>query len=493
VAYELGIEGGILVSGKARRRVNLYVEAGTIAAVTPERHESRQRVDASDLFVLPGMIDGHVHFQDPGDTTREDFITGSSAAAAGGTTTVIEHTHSDPVRSSRFFQEKRAYLQTRSLVDYGLAAHVWPEDVSQVESLWRAGAQFFKAFTCTTHGVPALLPGAMLDLFRVVARFDGLCLVHCEDEFITAANEESLKKAGRKDYGILLEWRTREAEQVAASTAALLVRLTGARTIIAHVSHPHVLDLIARDRGAGARVWVESCPQYFYLREEEVLEHGPLRKFTPPARNEAEAEALWQRLDAGEITHISTDHARSNLAQKAEGKHDMWQCHFGLPGIQTTLTMLLNAVNGGRLTLERIVQVAAEMLAKLYRLWPKKGCLEPGADADLVLVDMAREQIITSDRMLSKAGWSPYEGFKVKGIPAATILAASWSHKPERSKRNPGQAVISLAPARGNGATTLLTMQCPIAKTSPIAARACTVVGLKRSSSSSRSNHPKTF
>lgn len=220
----------------------------------------------------------------------------------------------------------------------------------------------------------------------------------------------------------LLEWRTREAEQVAASTVALLVRLSGVRTIIAHVSHPAVLDLIARDRRAGARLWVESCAQYFYLHEDEVLDYGPLRKFTPPARSEAETRQLWQRLAAGEITHISTDHAPSTLAQKAEGKEDMWQCHFGLPGIQTTLTMLLNAVNADRLSLEQVVTLTAETPAHLYRLWPRKGNLQPGADADLVLVDMARAHTLTNASMLSKAGWTPYEGFAVKGFPVATYV-----------------------------------------------------------------------
>ncbi|TAJ99465.1 hypothetical protein EPO44_10470, partial [bacterium] len=381
MAYDLGIEGGVIVSGSGRRQAHLYVQDGAIAAVADERLGARERLDVSGLFVLPGVIDGHVHFQDPGDTSREDFIAGSSAAAVGGVTTLIEHTHSHPVRDIGFFEEKAVHLRDRSVIDYGLAAHVWPEDVAQVERLWRAGVQFFKVFTCATHGVPAILPGPMLELFHAVAKFDGLCLVHCEDEFITAANEERLRKLGRKDYGILLEWRTREAEQVAVNTTALLARLTGARTIIAHVSHPQALDLISRERAAGARLWVESCPQYFYLNEDEVLQYGPLRKFTPPARSLAEAEGLWQRLAAGEITHISTDHAPSTLEQKAEGKHDMWQCHFGLPGIQTTLTMLLNAVNTGRLTLEHVVRLVAETPAALYRLWPKKGNLRPGADA----------------------------------------------------------------------------------------------------------------
>lgn len=422
MAYDLGIEGGIVVSGHGRCRANLYVQDGVIAAVTEDRLEARDNCNAADLFVLPGMIDGHVHFQDPGDTSREDFVSGSSAAAVGGITTVIEHTHSHPIRTPSFLEEKNAHLTDRSIVDYGLAAHVWPEDVPQVKELWRAGIQFFKVFTCTTHGVPAVLPGAMLRLFREVATFDGLCLVHCEDEFITAENEMRLRNLGRKDYGILSEWRSREAEEAAANSVALLARLSGARTIIAHVSHPAVLDIIARDRLAGARLWVESCPQYFYLREADVLKYGPLRKFTPPARSEEEAQGLWQRLVAGEITHISTDHAPSTLAQKAEGLNDMWNCHFGLPGVQTTLAMLLNAVHAGLLTLERVVQLVSETPARIYRLWPRKGNLQPGTDADIVLVDMARVDTLTNEMMLSKAGWTPYDGLRVQGFPVATYV-----------------------------------------------------------------------
>jgi dihydroorotase-like cyclic amidohydrolase len=251
---------------------------------------------------------------------------------------------------------------------------------------------------------------------------------------------------GRKDYGILLEWRTREAEQLAASVVALLARFTHARTVIAHVSHPAVLDLIARDRRAGARLWVESCPQYFYLREDEVFRHGPLRKFTPPARSEAEAQTLWQRLAAGEITHISTDHAPSTLAQKAEGKEDMWQCHFGLPGIQTTLTMLLNAVNDGRLTLEQVVKLTAETPAQLYRLWPRKGNLQPGADADIVLVDLGRSETLKNEMMLSKAGWTPYGGFKVKGVPVATHVRGKLVAQDGKTMAPPGTGECTPGP-----------------------------------------------
>lgn len=420
--YDLAIEGGTLVSGTGLEKQNLYIQEGVVANVTTDRLEARQHCDASGLWVLPGMIDGHVHFQDPGDSSREDFVSGSSAAAVGGVTTVIEHTHSHPVRNTRFLQEKIAHLENRSLVDYGLGAHVWPEDIPQVEELWRAGLQFFKIFTCNTHGVPAILSGRMLQLFQSLARFDGLCLVHCEDEFITADNEASLRKLGRKDYGILSQWRSQEAEQVAANTVVLLARLTGAPTIIAHISHPEVLDIVARGRQEGARLWAESCPHYFYLSEEDILKHGPYRKCTPPVRSKAQAEELWQRLAGSEITHISSDHAPSTLAQKAEGEEDMWEGHFGLPGVQTTLSMLLNAVNTGRCSLERVVQLVAETPAQLYRLWPRKGNLQPGADADIVLVDMKGKQTLSNDTMLSRSAWTPYDGVKVQGFPVATYV-----------------------------------------------------------------------
>lgn len=436
--YDLAIEGGTLVSGSGREKKNLYVQEGVVAAVTADRLQARQHCDASDLMLLPGMIDGHVHFMDPGDSSREDFVSGSSAAAAGGVTTVIEHTHSHPVRSAHFLQEKMAHLENRSLVDYGLGAHVWPEDIPRVEELWRAGLQFFKVFTCNTHGVPAILAGRMLELFRSLASFGGLCLVHCEDEFITVDNEASLRKLGRRDYGILSLWRSQEAEQVAASTVALLARITGAPTIIAHISHPEVLDIVARERQEGTRVWAESCPHYFYLSEEDILEHGPYRKCTPPVRSKEQGEKLWQRLAGSEITHISSDHAPSTLSQKAEGIEDMWKGHFGLPGVQTTLSMLLNAVNTSRCSLERVVQLVAESPAQLYGLWPRKGTLQKGADADIVLVDMKGKKTLSNDAMLSRSAWTPYDGMKVQGCPVATYLRGQLIAHEGRIAAKPG-------------------------------------------------------
>lgn len=457
--FDVGIEGGTVVTGRGVLQAHLYVQDGLIAAVSIERMAARDRIDASGLHVLPGMIDGHVHFQDPGDSSREDFIAGSSAAAIGGTTTVIEHTHSHPVRTPGFFREKAEHLRDRSVVDFGLAAHVWPEDTEvqgprsrvqgPVRQLWEAGVVFFKVFTCTTHGVPALLPGPLLGFMREIERFGGLCLVHCEDESITGENELRLRASGRKDPALLLEWRTREAEEVAASTVAQLAAMTGARTAIAHVSHPAVLDLMAGYRKRGRPIWAETCPQYLYLTEEEVHEHGPFRKFTPPARSKEESEELWRRVARGQITHISTDHAPSTRAQKEEGRENIWDCPFGLPGVQTTLTMLLEAVAAGRLTLQRVVQLTSWEPARLYGLAPRKGAIAPGADADLVLVDLAATFVLEDATMVSKAGWSPFAGREVRGRPVMTIVRGEVVARDGMVVAKPGTGRLVLGPGAG--------------------------------------------
>jgi len=419
---DLAILGGTLVTPSAVFRGHLYVADGRIAAISSERLPAARIIEADGLHVLPGMVDGHVHFMDPGAPEREDFITGSAAAAVGGTTTVIEHTHAHPVVDAAGLREKAAYLRDRSLVDFGLGAHVWPDRLDELAGVWAAGALLLKAFTCTTHGIPGILPGDLLRVFRQAAAIDAVCLVHCEDEFITADAERRLKAAGRTDPGMLPAWRSREAELVATGTVALLARLTGARVVVAHASHPAVVDLVAREADLGARVWAESCPQYFYLNEDEVLSHGAFRKFTPPARARSPEDAgqMWQRLQHGQIAYVATDHAPATRAQKQEG--DIWQVHFGLPGVETTLSLMLHAVHEGHLTLQRLVEVVADVPARLYGLHPQKGTLQLGADADVTVVDLSRERVLRDEDVVSKAGWTPYAGRRVRGQVVMTLV-----------------------------------------------------------------------
>jgi dihydroorotase (multifunctional complex type) len=415
LTFDLGIEGGEVVTPRGRAQLHVYVAAGRIAAVTPQLLEAREEVDAAGLLVMPGMVDAHVHFMDPGDATREDVPTGTAAAARAGITTVIEHTHAAPVISAQDLRAKADHLRERSRVDFALAAHAWPDRLGEVEGVWRAGATFVKAFTCTTHGLPGFDAAALNHLFRCAAACGAVCLVHAEDESLTAAAEAELRAEGRTDGGVVPLWRGRDAELTALIVTALAARLSRARVVAAHVSHGDAV------RAASGLV-IETCPQYLTLTESEVLERGPFRKFTPPARARSSDDLaqMWRALADRSIDYVASDHAPSTREQKLAGT--IWDVHFGLPGVDTTLSVLLDGAHAGKISYERVAEAYSETPARNYGLWPAKGRLEPGADADLVLVDPEERWTVRDGDVISRAGWSPFSGRTLTGRAQRTYL-----------------------------------------------------------------------
>jgi allantoinase len=424
--FDLVVRGGLVVTPRGRAPLDVYVREGQVMTLESrdQRHLASRVIEAEDLLVLPGMVDTHVHLMDPGDESREDFPSGSAAAACNGVTTIIEHTHAWPVSTVSRLAEKRDYLQGRSYIDYGLAAHVWPDHLAELASLWRAGVTFFKIFTCATHGVPATHADLMLDVLSDIAGFDGACLVHCEDDLMTARAEKLLREGRRADAGVLPEWRSREAELVAVGTVALLARLTGARVTIAHMSNPEALAVLGAQRQLGSPAVAETCPQYLLLREDEVLQYGTFRKFTPPARirSNADADAMWTAFNSDAVHILSTDHAPSTAEHKRAG--DIWNAPFGLPGLDSTFPLLLDAALTGRTSLERVVAAYAQAPARRYRIHGK-GQIAPGADADLILVDPSARRTLTDETVRSKAGWTPYAGRTVRGQVLTTLLGGS--------------------------------------------------------------------
>jgi allantoinase len=424
VQADVAIVGGTVVTGDRATPADVLVRDGLIAGVARQGAEPEAvvTVDAGGLLVMPGMVDTHVHLMDPGPTEREDFPTGTAAAAARGVTTIIEHTHAAPVRTRDDLAEKVTYLRGRSNVSFGLAAHVWPDRIDQLEEVWRAGIAFFKIFTCTTHGVPAVQGEDLRRTFQRVSRFGGTCLVHAEDEKRTREAEASLRLAGRNDPGLVAEWRSLEAELDAVGAVTELAVETGARLTIAHVSSPPVAEVIAAARRRGADLAAEACPQYLLLQEDEIREHGPLLKFTPPARSRSseESDEMWRLLASGVLTHVSTDHAPSTIAQKLAG--DIWDAPFGLPGLDTTTRLLLDAAAIGRLSWPDVVRRYAEEPARRYGLWPAKGRLAEGADADLILVDPTATVRIRDEDVISKAAWTPFAGRTTTGDVVRVFL-----------------------------------------------------------------------
>jgi allantoinase len=418
------IAGGTVVNADTAARADVTIRDGVVVAVGPSGRDidrSATIVDASGLLVLPGFVDTHVHLMDPGATDREDVPTGTAAAAARGVTTIVEHTHAAPVRRAEDMTWKLAAIRGRAHVDVGVAAHVWPDALSHLEATWLAGVTFFKIFTCSTHGVPAVEGDELRAAFEAIARFDGRCLVHCEDDALTAANEAALREAGRTDGGVIPAWRSRDAELAAVRAVAELAVVTEVRATIAHVSSPEIAAAIEDARRAGADLAAEACPQYLTLAEDEVLEHGPLRKFTPPARarDAGELATMWSLLTSGVLTHVATDHAPSTRAQKLAGS--IWDAPFGLPGLDTTSRVLFDAVHRGVLAWPDVAKRYAREPARRYGL-AGKGRLEPGADADVALVDPDATVTIRDEDVISKAGWTPYAGRTTRGDVVATFL-----------------------------------------------------------------------
>ena len=413
-----------MVTGDRMMRADVVIADGVIAAVLPHGEPpptGAQLVDADGLLVLPGFVDTHVHLMDPGATEREDIPTGTAAAAARGITTVVEHTHAAPVREPGDLRWKLEAIRGRAHVDVGVAAHVWPDHLASIAATWGAGVTFFKIFTCATHGVPAVEGDDLREAFARIAVVDGRCLVHCEDEAITAANETALRAAGRADGAVVPAWRSRDAELAAIRQVGALAAASGVRATIAHVSSPDAAAAIEDARRAGADLAAEACPQYLTLTEDEIEAHGAFRKFTPPARarDETELDAMWSLLARGVLTHVATDHAPSTREQKLAS--DIWDAPFGLPGLDTTSRVLFDAVHRGRLSWPDVALRYAEQPALRYGL-SRKGRLEPGADADLALVDPDATVTIRDDDVLSKAGWTPYAGRTTRGDVVATFL-----------------------------------------------------------------------
>jgi allantoinase len=421
---DLAVEGGTVATPSGTFKADVYVQDGKILAVGNVYDvEAKQKIDAQGLLVMPGAVDGHVHMMDPGYTEREDFTTGTAAAAVGGATTVIEHHRTEPpVLNAKLFSEKRDYCNPKAVVDFAFMGGAVPDNLHELKGMWDQGAVAFKTFTCALHGVTPMPTGNLRELFRTLATFDGITLIHAEDDSILSVNEQMLRESGRTDYLTVSDWRSEDAEFLAISSAVILARQTGVRAIFAHVSLPTSLHIIRNARLEGVKVYAESCPQYFYLTRDDLAEKGPWLKFAPSVRSSESATQMWTELELGNINVLGTDHCPFPKAEKAAGIEDIWKAPYGIPGIETTARLMLNGVNKKMVSLERVVQALCETPARLYGLYPRKGCLMPGSDADILLVDMGVRERLSNEQIVSKCGWTPYEDMEVQGKVVMTLL-----------------------------------------------------------------------
>ena len=418
---------GTIVTAWGRFQSGIGIREGKIALLSDNSGDfsGGDIIDVKGRFILPGVIDAHVHFQDPGFTHREDFEHGTAACAVGGITTAISHPMNDPpVVDNTSYETNLSAYAGRGFIDYGLHAGGTADNVGEIEKLWKdTGATAVKMFMCfSVKEFPFVQDDAMFAILETLAKCEGIAIIHAESEPLIALQEQRLKFARRKDPMAYNASRPEMAEIEAIRRAIFLLEQTRGAGIIAHVSTAQGLEEIQAGRNRGVRVWAETCPHFLTFVREDMESLGPFLKFSPVMRDESNRLKLWEMLDKGFIHTFGSDHSPFEKSEKEVGIEDIWKAPNGIPGLETLLPVLLDGVNQNRISLERVAEVTSHNPARLYGLSPKKGGIFPGADADLVVIDMDLEKPFTVSESKSKCSWSPYDGRTFKGWPVLTMV-----------------------------------------------------------------------
>jgi len=430
MAVDLIVKNGTIVSTAASYRGHVLIADGKVLEirVRDDLPQAGEVIDATGLYVLPGLIDPHVHFRSPGLEYKEDFDTGSQAAAAGGITTVIDMPNVLPPTSNiEGFQTKVERATNHAYVDYGVYAVIIEGNSDQILPLADAGVVGYKIFLGETVGnIPAPQDGEILDAWRIMAATNLRCGVHAEDNGIILYLRKKLQALGRKDPLAHLESRPAVAEAEAISRSILFAREAKSKLMIYHMSSADGVELVRRGKADGIDVAGETGPHYLIMEGQDMVRMGlgSLLKVNPPIRSREHAEALWRGLLDGTIETIGTDHSPHTPEEKMADAPmaDIWKAIPGWPGVETNVPLLLTQVNAGRMTLNHYVKVQSEGPARAWNLWPRKGNLGRGADGDITIVDMNKTGTIDKDKLHSKSKVTPFHGFQVKGLPVYTIV-----------------------------------------------------------------------
>lgn len=421
---DLLVRGGRLVTPRGTLEVSLAVADGAIVAIgnPGALPPAAEVIDARGRFVLPGVIDSHVHFREPGDEHKEDWDSGTAAAACGGVTTVLEMPNCRPptatLEALRLKQERAA---AKARVDYGIFGLVARDNLAELPKLAAGGVVAFKCYMGETVGkIPAPDDGVMLEAFETIRDLGLRVAVHAENDGIMQHRIARLKASGRSDPLAHLESRPEICAIEAVGRALAFAAWTGARLHVCHESCADVLPLIRDARARGVDVTVETCPHYLLLTAEDMKRLGPVLRMNPPVRAGHHREGLWRGLTDGTIDMLATDHSPHTVEEKT--RSDIWQAISGFPGVETAVPLMLNEVHRGRITLERYVEWSSAAPARAWGLYPRKGALQVGSDADIVIVDMDREWTIRAADLHSRSRITPFEGMRGRGRPVATLV-----------------------------------------------------------------------
>jgi allantoinase len=429
---DLVIRNGTVVTPDGVMSADIAVEDGIIAAIAPELPGGTRDIDAEGLLVLPGLIDIHVHFNEPGRTDWEGAATGSRALAAGGGVMFFDMPlNSSPCTvSAAAFDEKRAALERSSIADFALWGGLIPGSVDAMEEMAARGAIGFKAFL-SNSGLDEFPRADDLTLYRgmqTAARLGLPVAVHAENEEITAGLARQAIAEGRTGIRDYLQSRPIVAEVEAITRAAAIARETGAKLHIVHVSSGSGVAAALEARAHGTDISIETCAHYLFFTEDDACRLGAVAKCAPPLRPASERDALWECLRAGSIDVVASDHSPAPPSMKTGA--DFFSVWGGIAGVQCTLPVLLASVEqafgllvAGRRPAppEQIAGLTAGFAAQRFQL-PNKGAIQTGNDADFVFVDLAASATLTMGHLYQRHKQTPYLGASFRGVVRRTLL-----------------------------------------------------------------------
>jgi allantoinase len=436
----LRVKHGTVVNSRGRIPADILCVDGKIASIEApgSRSPVDDEIDASGLLVFPGFIDPHVHSRDPGLTHKEDFAHSSRAAAAGGITTLLEMPNSvPPVTDVATLLAKAAHYEDSAHVDFGLwALSLGADNLQEIPRLVAEGVVGVKLFWgYALHRVTKqlvynladeppenlILPpdnGVVLELFSVIAKTGALLAAHCEDRGVLASAQRALARP-LSSYEDLLTARPDTAEAASIALGVEFSRAAGCRFHVVHMSSERGVAIVRQAQKDGISVSAETCPHYLSLTDRDFASIGALMKVYPPVRTKRDQDALWGAVGDGTICSLGSDHAPHTIDEK---RQSLAVQPAGTIGVETLVPVMLNQMSNGRIDAERLAWVLSEGTARLYGLYPRKGALLPGSDADFTLVDPEADFTIMNESLHSKHPISPWHRHRGRGRVRLGIL-----------------------------------------------------------------------
>ena len=431
---DVRVVNGTLVTPAGRVRADLGVAGGKIVGqyVPGEAPEAARTIDAVDLLVLPGIVDAHFHCRAPGHPEREDFASGTRAAAAGGATTLLEMPIADPgVHDGEVLRARRELGEAHAYVDFGLYGGGGSTEEG-IRSMALAGAIAYKIFLhAAPHGREREFAGltvtdtkSLYRAFSWIAPTGLPCAVHSEDDDLIEERTAELRARGEVGPGAHHESRPDFVEAIAVSKVLMLAEELGVRLHLPHISTARSVDLVKAARARGQGVSLETCPHYLLANSEDVERLGAYAKINPPIRPESDRVALWQAIQDGVVDIVASDHAPYTAEEKLRGQTAIFDAPSGSAGIETMGPGIFDRALAGEISLERAVHLLSERPARLFDLYPRKGSLRPGADADLVLFDPAASWTADRTKFFTKSREAArlFDGRTFRGHILRTIL-----------------------------------------------------------------------